>query len=350
MTPYFVVLILSLLCISAYQKKKRAIYIVLCALPMILLIGFRSNMVGTDTAGYCRMFLSMKDYLNLENPWQYFSTEKGFIALNLILIQIAEKYWVFLTAVGAIGICCTLRSISKLSEAWALSLFIYITLGYYLFGFAAIRQYIAMSIYMLALPYLLNSNLKKYAIVVCIAALFHQTVLIALPLYFFVRLPFNKKTLSLVVIGGILVGALIPHIMAFAATVEDRYAVYTEYSGGGSMFTIFYTIIAIFFIFQRTKMQEEYLKRYDLFLNMIIFGSLIYIVVTFSGLYGEVTRFAAYFQLATVFIWADLYKYRKSKLSPVFWGIVVAVHLVYFYVYLDKIGHITPFVLNSALD
>ena len=351
MIPYFVVLALSLIFMNAYQKNHNSsVYLIFCAITLILLIGLRDQMVGTDTAGYCREFLSVKEYSGLDNPWQYFSTEKGFVALNLMLAQITDHYYVFLTTIGTIGIGCTLYSISINSESRVLSLFLYIALGYYLFGFAATRQFIAMSIYMLSFSYLLKGDFKRYCIVVIVAALFHQTVLIAIPLYYFFRMTYSKKTLALVVVGGVVVGFLIPRIMTYAATVEERYAVYTEYSGGGELFTLFYTVIAIFFINQRSKIKENALQRYDIYLNMLIFGSLIYLVVTFSNLYGEVTRFAAYFQIASIFIWVELYRNRKIKLERAFWITVFVVHLAYFYIYLDKIGHIAPYILNGNLD
>ena len=99
---------------------------------------------------------------------------------------------------------------------------------------------------------------------------------------------------------------------------------------------------------QRSKIQLKYLKKYDILLNMLIFGSLIYVVVTLSGLYGEVTRFAAYFQISVMILWAYLYKHRITPLSSLFWLITIIGHMGYFYIYLSKIGHIVPYVFNTA--
>ena len=348
MIPYFVVLLISLLFMAAYQSTKNKIFLVLCAVPMIILIGFRSAVVGTDTGGYCRSFLDKVNYSLSSDTLKEFSTEPGWNMLNLLLVRLGQYYFIILTAVGSVCTVAALYVINKLSDFKTLSLFIYFTLSFYLFAFAASRQAFAIAVYMCSLPHLINGNFKKYAIWVVAATMFHQTALVALPLYFFFRLPFSKKILTLSVVGGLVTGALIPEIMAFAATVEDRYSVYTEYEGGGEMFTVFYLILSVFFIMQRSKIQLKYLKKYDILLNMLIFGSLIYVVVTLSGLYGEVTRFAAYFQISVMILWAYLYKHRITPLSSLFWLITIIGHMGYFYIYLSKIGHIVPYVFNTA--
>lgn len=350
MTPYFVVLILALIFMAVYQKSQDKLFLVLCAIPLIVLIGFRSAEVGTDTGGYCRSFLDKANYSLSLDTLEEFSTEPGWNLLNLLLVRLGEHYFIILTAVGIICTVAALRVINQLSKSKTLSLFVYITLAFYLFAFAASRQAVAIGIYMLSIPHLLDKNFKRYAITVCIAALFHQTALVALPLYFFFRLPFSNKVLALIIVGGLVTGAIIPRIMTFAAMVEERYSVYTEYEGGGEMFTAFYLILSAFFILQRSKIKVEYIRNYDVLLNMLIFGSLIYVVVIFSGLYGEVTRLAAYFQVSTIILWAYLHKHRVTSLNAVFWLIAIVGHLGYFYIYLSKIGHIVPYSFNVMLN
>lgn len=351
MLPYFLVLILSLALMYAYESNRNnKIYLFFVGIVLATLVGFRSELVGTDTMGYCRTFFNMQDYHSLPSVFSSFTTEKGWLTLNYLLSRLGDHYYILLLAVGIICNTLALYIINKQSTALVLSLFVYITLAFYLFAFAAVRQSVAMSIYMLALPYLLNKDFKRYVVVVIIAALFHQTVLIALPLYFFFRMPYSKKTLALVTVGGLVMGALVSSIMVFASTVEDRYSVYTEFEGGGELFTVFYVILAIFFVVQRSKIKKESRAHYDIMLNMLIFGGLVYLMVTLSGLYGEVTRFAAYFQFSVMFLWAELYTHRKKKLSVIFWVAVAIGHLGYFYIYLSKIGHITPYLFNAALN
>lgn len=350
MTPYFVVLIFSVLFMYGYQKSNDKLMLFIVAIIMIGLVGFRDASVGTDTASYCRSFLDNANYALSLDTLDEFSTEPGWNLLNLLLVQLGQRYFILLTAVGAICSVCALYVINQLSAHKTLTLFIYITLAFYLFAFAASRQAVAISIYMLSLPYLVDGDFKRYALYVLLAATMHQTAIIALPLYFFFRIPYSVKTLLLMVVGGLVTGFLIPRIMAFAATVEDRYAVYTEYEGGGEMFTVFYLMMAVFFIVQRKNILPEYIRKYDILLNMLLLGSLIYLVVTLSGLYGEVTRFAAYFQISIMFLWAEIYVHARKKIHLALFAAAIACHVGYYYIYLSKIGGIIPYLFNVNLN
>lgn len=350
MTPYFIVLALACLLMKFYVGGRNKVILILIGIILAALVGFRDETVGVDTMAYCRVFGEMAMYHSMEDVISSFSTEPGWNICNWILSLFSHHYYVILCFVGIVCSSCALFLIRKLSVAPVLSVFIYITLGYYLFGFAASRQAVSMAIYMLALPYLLKGDMKKYMIVVIIASLFHKTVLLGVPMWFLFRMPYNKKTLSLVVLGGIVAGIAIPQIMAFAATVESRYGIYTEVEGGGEMFMVFYLMLTAFFMLQRKHIITTRLAEYDIMLLMMIFGTLIYIVVIMSGLYGEVTRFAMYYHFVAMFIWAELAKNRIKKFPGVFWLAVVVAHIGYFTIYLSKIGGIVPYVFNSALN
>lgn len=350
MTPYFVVLALACLLMKVYEGNGSKILLVFVGAILAALVGFRDETVGVDTMAYCRVFGEMAMYRSWEEVLSSFSTEPGWNFCNWLLSRFSYHYYVILCFVGIISAYCALRVIRELSAAPLLSLFIYITLGYYLFGFAASRQAVAMAIYMLALPYLLKGDIKRYMVVVIIASLFHKTVLLGVPMWFLFRMPYNKKTITLVAIGGIVAGIAIPQIMAFAATVESRYAIYTQVEGGGELFMTFYVMLTAFFMMQRKNIVETRLAEYDIMLIMMIFGTLIYVVVILSRLYGEVTRFATYYHFVAMFIWAELAKNRKKKFSSAFWFAVVIAHVGYLTIYLSKIGGIAPYVFNSALN
>ena len=83
---------------------------------------------------------------------------------------------------------------------------------------------------------------------------------------------------------------------------------------------------------------------------MLVVGSMIYLMVTISGLYGEVTRLALYFQLSIILLWSYLFTYRKRKLNLILSLSIIGVHLVYFYIYLKKIGGIVPYTMNLMLN
>jgi hypothetical protein len=108
--------------------------------------------------------------------------------------------------------------------------------------------------------------------------------------------------------------------------------------------------MAFFFWTQRTKIIAARQARYDTLLMMLVVGAVIYLIVTTAGVYSEVTRLALYFQISIIFLWAELYKSRQIKLGSIIWIACYGVHLVYYFIYLSKIGGIVPYVVNSSFQ
>ena len=350
MWPYFLILFLSLFFFYQYKQTKLSVYLYLTILVLALFVGLRSNIVGTDTSGYARMFFAMKRFQDANAAAEGVSTEDGWNILNWALVNIYPRYWFLFSVVGFFTVSCAIYVINKESPAKVLSLFVYFTLAFYLFGFAGMRQGMAFAFYCLALPFLFKRKFIIYAIIVLLGSLFHRTVLVALPLYFVFNMRYSNWLLVLVVIGSLVLGYFLPRLLALSSYIEGRYSIYLKVEGGGELFAVFYTAMAFFFWTQRKMIVKSRQQRYDTLLWMLIVGSMIYLVVVLSGFYGEITRLALYFQLAIVFLWAELYRYRKQKFGSMFWVGIALAHLVYLYLYLSKIGDIVPYVFNSSFN
>lgn len=353
MFPYFIFLFLVIL--LAYPtfmgKKPNKVGLIFLFLIMTCFAGFRSSKVGTDTGGYARGF----EEANYENReigagLSALTDEPAFYYLNKLLGGISHEYIVLLTGIAAVFCFFALRSVSRYSTMPALSLFVFITMGYYTFVFNAARQGIAMAIYMIAIPLLFQKRFWPYVIVVLCAAMFHETIVVAIPLYFVFQIRYSWKSMIVVIGGGLLLGYLLPTLLSYSVTLEDRYILYTEGSAtGGYMLTLFYLILVLFFIIQRKSMKKEVLEQYDIYLHMLLIGSSIYLVVSITQSYVELTRFAAYFQLSSIFLWAMLWRDRKKPLPLLVYIVAILGHLGYFAIFLSRMANLTPYILNESL-
>ena len=333
------------------RNRLNKVFVVLLFLVMTCFAGFRSSVVGTDTSGYAGHYedASFEDR-DLGTGLAMLTEEPGFYYLEKWLGGISNDYIVLLTGIAAIFCFFVLRSISRNSTMPVLSLFVFITLGYYTFVFNAARQGIAMAIYMTAIPFLIQKRFWPYTLIVLCAAMFHKTVVVAIPLYFVFRMKYSWKSMLIVIGGGLLVGYQLPNLLSFSSTLEDRYLLYTVGSAtGGYMLTLFYVILSLFFILQRRNINKKSLNRYDIFLHMLVVGSVVYIVVILTKSYVELTRFAAYFQTACVFLWAMLVRERRTPLSPLVYVVAVVGHLSYFAIFLSQMARLTPYLWNPNL-
>ena len=351
MTPYYIFLVIAML-FAFYSSKrpKNRLLLYGTLAVMVLFAGLRSAEVGTDAAGYARSFEEGRT--ELHGDWkEQITDEAGFYYLNKFLGFLSSDYVVLFIGIALLTYTCLLIAIRRETSDLSIPLFVFITLGLYTFVFNAARQGIAVGIYMLSFKYLFEdgkASFLKYCAIVLIAALFHKTVIITLPLYFLFRLKFSVNMLVLVALVGALVGALLPWVLAYAATMEERYALYSTEASGGEMLTLFYVLITLFFILWRDNIDRQYLRKYDVYLNIMLFGTMIYLVVQYYGIYVELTRFAAYFQITSIFLWSYIYRSRKKPKNILSFSIVTG-HLVFFYIFCSKMANLTPYMMNPQI-
>ncbi len=336
---------------SAYDKSRNNKgYLFAVLLLMVLFAGLRSSEVGTDAGGYARRF--MLDSRMLAGDFEaQIQSEPGFYYLNQFLRTISNNYWILFTGIALLTYSCVLRSIRFENGKLLIPLVVFITLGYYTFVFNAARQGIAVGIYMLSFRYLFadfRKGFPKYCFFVVLAALFHKTVIIAIPLYFVFRQKYSVKVLILTVFLGIGITALLPAFFSYAETLESRYRIYSTGARGGEMLAVFYVLISLFFIFWRKNVDPQFSRKYDYFLNMTLLGTLVYVIVQLSDIYVEMTRFAAYFQVAIIFLWGYIYQ-SKHRPSPIFSIFIVMGHLIFFYIFCTKMASLVPYTFNPEV-
>ena len=353
--PYFIILGIIMFFYynnTIYNKdnQKLNVWIILTFLSMTLFAGLRDLSVGTDTRAYVNGFLSEESISNNISLKEFMLSEPGYYLLKYITRNITINYWLLLVFIAGICYFIILYSIDKYSKNGLISLFIYITLGYYTFCFNAARQAIAVSIFVLSIPCILNNNFIKYSLIVCIAALFHKSVLIAIPLFYLFRLPYSWRSITILGIISIIITIELPTILSSASEIENRYSVYAENKAtGGYLLTLFYILLSVFFCYLRNRISKDSLKNYDILLQMLICGSLIYFIVSITGSYVELQRFAAYFQIASIFLFAEIINKHKTVINPVLFSAICIGCLIFYYIFVSTMAKLTPYKFNQII-
>lgn len=348
---YYTFLAIVMVLAAAYNRNPKNKYLYFAILTvMVLFAGLRSDLVGTDSAGYARNFIS--EEMEMEGDLLDQATDEGgYYYFKQFIGSISNQYWVLFTGIALLTYSCVLKSIKNETNKLMVPLFVFITLGLYTFVFNAARQGIAVGIYMLSFQYLFKDfkyGFPRYCLFVLIAATFHKTVIVALPLYFLFRMNYSVKILLLNALAGIIIGGSIQSFILYAAEIKQKYIIYQTEASGGELLTVFYIFISIFFIYWRRHIDIVKKRKYDVFLNMMIFGTLIYIVVQLTGVYVEMTRFAAYFQVAAIFLWSIIYQ-SKEKPTQTFSLLIVIGHLIYFTIFCTQMAALVPYKFNPEI-
>ena len=350
MKNYFVTLILVsiFLFFAGKYKKNGFIYnlnLFVGSLILVLFAGFRASSVGTDTNNYTGIFKSVNSGMDT-------SLEYLFVILNKIAYFFSEDYISLLISIAIITIYFNIRVISKLSVNLGLSVFLYITLGGYVFFFNGARQAIAVAVFSMAILQIYNKNLKRYIFWVFIATLFHKTAMVMLPLYF---LNLNKFSLKKSVAIGFMFTVSILFMSKLLSLASDdviaRYSVYEDRGASGAyILTFFYFINTIFLIYLKKRISILHLKEYDFFLNLCVVHTIIYIAVQVTGGDINLIRLASYFQFGFILIYPIVFKDVSmfKELAPRLF--FLGVHILFYFIYLGRMSSLVPYTFNPILN
>lgn len=297
------------------------------ALSSLVVVAGLQNNIG-DTYFYMHSY-QIKTF-SLENI--DFKGDFGFNLLQMLLHQISSdpQILIFVTALLTNTIIVvTLYHYSRLFE---LSLYVYITIGYFLVSMNGIRQYLAAAIIFSATKFLIEGNWKKYMLVVLFASTIHQTALILIPIYFIVRKPAWSKSTYILLASSILIIIGFNEFMnlLFKAIEETQYSGYKNFQEGGAS-TIRVAVAALPVII--AYLGREKLKRIfpnsDVVVNMSILSLVFLIISTQNWIFARFSIYFGLYQLILISWIVKLFSEKDQKL--IYYGILVCFFFYFFY-------------------
>lgn len=215
------IFMIILLCFSKKTNVNRLSF--LLVVTMIVIAGIR-NGIGTDYNMY-------KSFYFFPNQPSANKVEWGFIKLIEVTKNIFnEKYYLFFLLCSTITLIPIFYIFKKKSKQPVFSLLLFTCLGFYTLSFNLIRQSIAISLVFYALKYIEEQNKSKYFITIIIAASFHITALIALPLYYFSKSNIEKNKLKAFFLILLFAGMSFNPIFNYVVTNIPQYMIYKNYS------------------------------------------------------------------------------------------------------------------------
>lgn len=344
MLPY--ILVLTFVIFSIFFEKKafnrKAFWFPLVILA--LFSGIRNYRVGTDSGAYVRDFVNQLDtsYFKFNNDIEF-----GYQLLVYGLLHLTHNYfWLFFIS-GLFVVYCYLKTIKKYSINYTLSVFLFITLGTYTFFFNGLRQGLAMAIFALATPYLLEKKLIPYILICGIASLFHISALVMLPFYFIIN---TNIKLIYKILGSFIFSLLSSSlIINYLASTNQRYEGYAQVSesAGGLITLAFLILIAIFlYIIQYNyKIKDQIYSK--LFTFYICGVSLIIPIAMLETNASGPQRLLSYFKWTLILLFPFAFKKINNSFAM---GIFIFLSLFYFFMTTTRFSNLTPYLINPIFD
>lgn len=132
----------------------------------------------------------------------YVVTEPGFNMLVKLLYMLSggENYLLVFGLFGTVTVFVFMKAMVDQSLDFSLSFALFMLLGLYFRTFNTMRYYLALAITLYSMRYVLKREYVKFLLLIGLAALFHKSVLVVIPLYAIAALPWKKWQIAL---GGV---------------------------------------------------------------------------------------------------------------------------------------------------
>lgn len=352
MIPYL--LLLAFVVVVAYlgrrsgSKDVRWISLGAVMLALIAFAGLRDFQVGTDTGNYVRMFRFSDSFASVTEQ----DTEIGYNFLAWIARSFSDSYSALLLMIATVVVACYVPTIVRLTRRYETGLYLFITLGVYTFFFNGARQGIAAAICFAALPFLLQRRLIPYALMVCVAGLFHQTAWIALVLYPLASARVNWHRLVLLGAGTVMLVVFLQVFIGFASVVlDEKFTAYAvEGEGGGQVWVAFLLGQgAMLYLFKDKVYDPE--GYYGRLLNIYLIGLVPALASTLSGVNPSgVLRLHLYFSSVAVLLWPMVFlQLRSMKSRGLFAFLFIGVTLLFYSLTTQAFSALAPYKINPEI-
>lgn len=280
------------------KLKPNILAFIIPALVMILYSGLRNN-IG-DTIYYVHTYHLIEEAGAVKPVWG----QKAYLfeMLQYLFIKSGLEYSAFIMTSSIITIFSFMWLFYNFSANYALSVFLFFTMGIYVSTMNGIRQYIATGIILLGAKFLFSpkkADFWKLLPLILIASLFHSSAIIMIPIYFLCRRKAWSAPALISVFGGVAALLFVSMFLpSFLSILEDTsYSGYADgwftdgqETGTGLIRVIFNclpTILAAFF----SKQIRQFGPVADILINISLVHSAIYILALYNWIFA---RFAFY--------------------------------------------------------
>ena len=329
------------------KNKKKLVLIV--SLQLFLILALRTDTLGVDLDNYKQFYefyktLSFGEIIRGFRPIggsaHDFGVESGYVLLNWVIGKLGFSFHSFLVIYAAIVITSVSVFIYRYCDNAALGFATFISLGAFVYSFGILRQTLALAVFLFAIPALEKRRFWRYLVLVVIAGLFHQSLFIAIALYFIAKLKANKTLYAIFIGASLLLVVATPlfyNKLIFPIIVRlGRYYYLNDFEWN-NMFAVM-LVMAVFFMFFFKNREREDNSMQCGFLMALPLQALAFYIPVFSRLAS-----AVFFNFICVLLPNTIFRLetRSQRLQA---NTVAYVGLLAFYLYTMIDSVLVPYV------
>lgn len=286
MLPYylmlaFVAVLGILLCEIKKSKRRDVIYLCITASAMIVMASIRNLTVGADTIAYADYFttIAQNDFAFFLSPNNRYRTEIGYSLINFVVSRFSQDPYVFMSVVAALTIGLRAVAIYQQSSSVWVSIYVFVSFGFFGYAMCTLRQEIAISVFLFAIPYLQNKKPIPYFLLVLLAGTFHKSLWLMLPLYFIAHIPLNWKSVTVYSAGTLFAMIFSEPILTFITKyVFTTYQIGTYFTKGRDFNTAFIPLVLFIVIMLLRKRLLARNPKNIVLMNFCAYASFLFLI------------------------------------------------------------------------
>lgn len=307
------------------------IFAFLSFLPIVTVSALRYQ-VGVDYNSYMWMHEAVVrgEPIHAEVGYKFLS--------KLVLLYAKDTQAIFVvTSIIILALIC--YGIYKYSPQPALSLFLFVSMGYLFSSFNILRQYIAIAIIFVGLRFIKENKFLPFLLLIIIAMTFHKTAIIMIPLFFILQFRFKQSYMFIMALIGACFIVLRGPLTNILVTLF-----YPQYAGTDLIkpltpfeFLYYAIVFSLLILLCFAYKSGFFSDKLNLILfNCVFFSLLMYLCLSFVP---EINRIAIYLEIFVIILIPRLFAAEQNvKTRRLYYGVTVFFFIAFFIVSVGVMG------------
>ena len=270
----------------------------------------------------------------------YVVTEPLFNAVVKMLCELSggENYLLVFAVFAFVTIWIFLKVMYDQTDDFFMAFFLFMTLGIYFRTFNTVRYYFVLAITLYSFRYIFRKEYVKFLLLIVLAAFFHKSVLVVIPIYLIASMKWKKWYVAVLSIGAVTMVLFQDFIMKIALELYPSYkdTIYLETETGlsGNIMSILrcIAVLVLAFLCYKECWKEDEKNRFYIKLNFL--AILLYLCGSFLPLVGRIGYYLITSQI--LLIPAILGSIKDNKKKKILTVMVLVACVGYFLLFLKS--------------
>ena len=268
----------------------------------------------------------------------YVVTEPLFNGVVKVLCKLSggENYLLVFGFFAFVTIWIFLKVLYEQTEDFPMAFFLFMTLGIYFRTFNTVRYYFVLALTLYSFRYVLKKEYVKFVLLILLAAFFHKSVLVVIPIYLIANMEWKKWFEVILTAGALGMFLCQDFIMKIALELypsyKDTIFLETETGLSGNLMSVLRCAVIFVFAVICYKDSVENQKENIFYFKLNFLAILLYLCGSFLPLVGRI----GYYLITShiLFVPGLLRGIQSDKKRKLFTVLVIIVGVIYFLLFL----------------